>query len=77
MLSIANWFPFLKRQHHQYFSRESSLFVLKKPSKRVYLYKKKRTLFFLCLVKEKTVWISSNEMDETGAHYTQWSKPGR
>ena len=22
-------------------------------------------------------WISSNEMDETGAHYTEWSKPER
>ena len=23
------------------------------------------------------MWISSNEMDETGAHYTEWSKPER
>ena len=23
------------------------------------------------------IWISSNEMDETGAHYTEWSKPER
>ena len=21
------------------------------------------------------IWISSNEMDETGAHYIEWSKP--
>ena len=25
----------------------------------------------------KNIWISSNEMDETGAHYTEWSKPER
>ena len=23
------------------------------------------------------IWINSNEMDETGAHYTEWSKPER
>ena len=23
------------------------------------------------------IWISSNEMDETGAYYTEWSKPER
>ena len=23
------------------------------------------------------IWIRSNEMDETGAHYTEWSKPER
>ena len=23
------------------------------------------------------IWISSNEMDETGAHYIEWSKPER
>ena len=26
---------------------------------------------------KKYIWISSNEMDETGAHYTEWSKPER
>ena len=26
---------------------------------------------------KKFIWISSNEMDETGAHYTEWSKPER
>ena len=24
-----------------------------------------------------SVWISSNEVDETGAYYTEWSKPER
>ena len=23
------------------------------------------------------IWISSNEVDETGAYYTEWSKPDR
>ena len=23
------------------------------------------------------IWISSNEVDETGAYYTEWSKPER
>ena len=27
--------------------------------------------------KKEFIWISSNEMDETGAHYTEWSKPER
>ena len=26
---------------------------------------------------KKFIWIISNEMDETGAHYTEWSKPER
>ena len=26
---------------------------------------------------KKYIWISSNEMDETGAYYTEWSKPER
>ena len=26
---------------------------------------------------KKFIWISSKEMDETGAHYTEWSKPER
>ena len=25
--------------------------------------------------KKEFIWTSSNEMDETGAHYTEWSKP--
>ena len=25
----------------------------------------------------KCIWISSNEVDETGAYYTEWSKPER
>ena len=24
---------------------------------------------------EEYIWISSNEVDETGAYYTEWSKP--
>ena len=24
---------------------------------------------------KKYIWISSNEVDETGAYYTEWSKP--
>ena len=27
--------------------------------------------------EKEYIWISSNEMDETGAHYTEWSKPER
>ena len=27
--------------------------------------------------QKEFIWISSNEMDETGAHYTEWSKPER
>ena len=26
---------------------------------------------------KKCIWISSNEVDETGAYYTEWSKPER
>ena len=26
---------------------------------------------------QKYIWISSNEVDETGANYTEWSKPER
>ena len=26
---------------------------------------------------KKHIWISSNEVDETGAYYTEWSKPER
>ena len=27
--------------------------------------------------KKNYIWISSNEVDETGAYYTEWSKPER
>ena len=29
------------------------------------------------ILKTEFIWIYSNEMDETGAHYTEWSKPER
>ena len=29
------------------------------------------------MVYNKQLWISSNEVDETGAYYTEWSKPER
>ena len=25
--------------------------------------------------KKECIWVSSNEVDETGAYYTEWSKP--
>ena len=28
-------------------------------------------------IKKEFIWISSDEMDETGADYTEWSKPER
>ena len=28
-------------------------------------------------IKTVDIWISSNEEDETGAYYTEWSKPER
>ena len=28
-------------------------------------------------LKLQNIWISSNEVDETGAYYTEWSKPER
>ena len=27
--------------------------------------------------KEEHIWVSSNELDETGAYYTQWNKSER
>ena len=27
--------------------------------------------------KKEHIWVSSIEMDETGAYYTEWSKPER
>ena len=29
------------------------------------------------ILKTEFIWINSNEMDETGAHYTEWSEPER
>ena len=31
----------------------------------------------LKLKKKEYIWISSNEVDETGAYYTEWNKPER
>ena len=27
--------------------------------------------------KKEHIWVSSNKVDETGAYYTEWSKPER
>ena len=27
--------------------------------------------------KKEYIWVSSNEVDETGAYYTEWNKPER
>ena len=27
--------------------------------------------------KKEHIWVSSNEVDETGDYYTEWSKPER
>ena len=35
------------------------------------------TMEYYSAIKKEFIWISSNEMDETGAHYTEWSKPER
>ena len=35
------------------------------------------TMEYYSAIKKEFTWISSNEMDETGAHYTEWSKPER
>ena len=35
------------------------------------------TMEYYLAIKEKYIWISSNEVDETGAYYTEWSKPER
>ena len=29
------------------------------------------------IFKKEYIWISSNEVDETGAYHTEWSKPER
>ena len=41
--------------------------------KQWYIY----TMDYYSAIKKEFIWISSNEMDETGAHYTEWSKPER
>ena len=28
-------------------------------------------------IKKEHIWVSSNEVDETGAYYTEWSKSER
>ena len=35
------------------------------------------TMEYYSAIKKEFIWISSNEMDENGAHYTGWSKPER
>ena len=35
------------------------------------------TMDYYSAIKKEFIWISSNEIDETGAHYTEWSKPER
>ena len=35
------------------------------------------TMEYYSAIKKNSFWISSNEMDETGAYYTEWSKPER
>ena len=36
-----------------------------------------RKLWYIYTMECYSVWISSNEVDETGAYYTEWSKPER
>ena len=33
------------------------------------------TMEYYSAIKKEHIWVSSNEVDETGAHYTEWSKP--
>ena len=35
------------------------------------------TMDYHWAIKKEYIWISSNEVDETGANYTEWSKPER
>ena len=37
----------------------------------------KYTMQYYSAIKEKCIWVSSNEVDETGAYYTEWSKSER
>ena len=38
-----------------------------------YIYTKE----FYSAIKKERIWVSSNEVDDTGAYYTEWSKPKR
>ena len=33
------------------------------------------TIEYYSSIKKECIWISSNEVDDTGADYTEWSKP--
>ena len=45
---------------------------------RIWQYLESKSLKSLASKNEVIIiWISSNEMDKTGAHYTEWSKPER
>ena len=35
------------------------------------------TMEYYSAIKEEHIWVSSNELDETGAYYKGWSKPER
>ena len=35
------------------------------------------TMQYYSAIKKEYIWISSNEVDETGAYYTEWSKSER
>ena len=35
------------------------------------------TMEYYSAIKRNTSWVSSNEVDETGAHYTEWSNSER
>ena len=37
----------------------------------------KYTMEYYSAIKKEYIWISSNEVDETGAYYTEWSKSER
>ena len=35
------------------------------------------TVDYYSAIKKQWIWVSSNEVDGTGANYTEWSKPER
>ena len=35
------------------------------------------TMEYYSAIKKERIWVSSNEVEETGAYYTEWSKPER
>ena len=41
--------------------------------KQWYIY----TMEYYSTIKKECIWIISNEVDETGAYYTEWRKPER